>query len=242
MPRAPQGTFDQHLPSQAPSQSTATNTVPPDSSNKENAAPANPQTPPPVPAPADSSPATERVPDSQPQPSTTPPEDSLPPPLALLLNSIRSSIRSYFMEKPPHTIQRLAELILRPTAHYKTLPAYLRAVDRVVSVTSAADVFPFNPLANASSQSNGLTHSTTGAGTYLAPDCMSGLGSDESLGGALLTPIPWLSNTSIEGNEPNALAEGTYLSFFISTSTVRLIADSYSQNLNPRSRKRLMPV
>lgn len=211
MPRVPQGTFDHHLPSQALPQSTETSTVPPDSSNKENAAPANPQTPPPVPAPVDSSPATERVPDSQPQPSTQPPEDSLPPPLALLLNCIRSSIHSYFMKKPPHTIQRLAELILRPTDHYKTLPAYLRAVDRVVSVTSAADVFPFEPFANTSSQSNGLTHSTTSAGTYLIADHMSGLGSDESWGGALLTPIPWLTNTSLEGNEESAMAEGTYL-------------------------------
>lgn len=211
MPRAPPGTFDQHLLSQAPSQSTETNTVPPDSSNKENSAPENPQTPPPAPASANSPPTSERVPDSQPQPSTQQAADSLPPPLALLLNSIRSAIQSFFMEKPPHTIQRLAELILRPTAHYKTLPAYLRAVDRVVSVTSAADVFPFNPPANTSSQPNGLMHPTNSAGTYLAPDYASGLGSDESLGGALLTPIPWLSNTSFEGEEPTALAEGMCL-------------------------------
>lgn len=216
MPKAPQGTFDQHLFTQAPSQSTETNTVPPDSSNKENAAPANPQTPPPAPARADLPPTSERVPDSQAQPSTQPSGDSLPPPLALLLNSIRSAIHTFFMEKPPHTIQRLAELILRPTAHYKTLPAYLRAVDRVVSVTSAADVFPFNPPANTSSQLNGLMHPTNSVGTYLAPDYASGLGSDESLGGALLTPIPWLSNTSFERDERNALAEGMCLSSIIS--------------------------
>lgn len=190
--------------------------MPPDSSNKENAVPGNPQTPPPAPAPADSPPTSERVPDSQPQSSTQQAADSLPPPLALLLNSIRSAIQTFFMQKPPHTIQRLAELILRPTAHYKTLPAYLRAVDRVVSVTSAADVFPFNPPPNTPSQPNGLMHPTNSAGTYLAPDYASGLGSDESLGGALLTPIPWLTTTPLEGEGQNALTEGMYIASIMS--------------------------
>lgn len=114
------------------------------------------------------------------------------------------------MEKPPHTIQRLAELILRPTAHYKTLPAYLRAVDRVVSVTSAVDVFPFNPSAHTGSQPNGLLHPTNSAGAYFAPDYATGLGSDESLGGALLTPIPWLNNASYEGDEGNVSHGGVH--------------------------------
>lgn len=34
------------------------------------------------------------------------------------------------------------------------------------------------------------------------------LGSDESLGGALLTPIPWLSNASLEDTGSDALDEG----------------------------------
>lgn len=34
------------------------------------------------------------------------------------------------------------------------------------------------------------------------------LGSDESLGGALLTPIPWLTNTGLEGSGSDLLEEG----------------------------------
>jgi len=152
------------------------------------------------------------VPDSQPQ-SSTQSNNSLPPPLALLLSSIESAVRFLFVDKPPHTIQRLAELILRPTAHYRTLPAYLRAVDRVVSVTSGADVFPFSTPANATSnaQQNGLVHPINNASTYLPPD-YTGLGSDESLGGALLTPIPWLATASFEAEDVTALGEGSFSS------------------------------
>ncbi|KAJ6100814.1 hypothetical protein N7499_000444 [Penicillium canescens] len=172
------------------SQLQEANEVAPESSNKENAAPADPP---------GSPPSSERVPDSQTQPSGTSTDDQLPPPLVLLLKAIRSSITSFFEEKPPHTIQRLAELVLEPTQHYKTLPAYLRAVDRVVSVTSSADIFPFNTPSPADDQSNGLVHPSNSSGVYLAPDYAHGLGSDESLGGALLTPIPWLNGSSFEG-------------------------------------------
>lgn len=158
-------------------------------------------------------PSSERVPDSQPQPSTQQPssDETLPPPLALLLNSIRSAINSSFTEKPPHTIQRLAELILRPTAHYRTLPAYLRALDRVVSVTSSTDLFPFHmeatTAAAAAAQPNGLLHPGNSATSYLVTDTHA-FGSDDSLGGALLTPIPWLSNVSLEGGVVGTLEEG----------------------------------
>jgi hypothetical protein len=117
-------------------------------------------------------------------------------------------LRTCFSEKPPHTIQRLAELVLFPTKHYKTLPAWLRAVDRVVSVSSTADIFPLphaQPLPGSvvdSTLTNGVNGvgSGTGGGGILWTNSDSrngydaGLGSDESLGGALLTPIPWLKN------------------------------------------------
>jgi len=207
MPKVPSGSYDQQ--SQNPSQNSETTTVPPESSNKENTAPGYPQTPQ---ARASSPPSSEPVPDSQPQ-SSTQSNNSLPPPLALLLSSIESAVRFLFVDKPPHTIQRLAELILRPTAHYRTLPAYLRAVDRVVSVTSGADVFPFSTPANATSnaQQNGLVHPINNASTYLPPD-YTGLGSDESLGGALLTPIPWLATASFEAEDVTALGEGSFSS------------------------------
>ncbi|KAJ5631084.1 uncharacterized protein N7484_011184 [Penicillium longicatenatum] len=203
MPKLP-GALNSQAFSRPPIPPNDVNSTPPESSNKENAAPGAPQSPPRTEGLASSSPSTERVPNSQPQSSAQQGNDSLPPPLALLLSSIRSAIQLFFVEKPPHTIQRLAELILRPTAHYKTLPAYLRAVDRVVSVTSGADIFPFNTPAN-SDQSNGLLHPTNSAGTYLTPDYAHGLGSDESLGGALLTPIPWLNTASFDGGDSSAL-------------------------------------
>ncbi|RJE21630.1 hypothetical protein PHISCL_06036 [Aspergillus sclerotialis] len=175
----------------------------PSSSNKENAFPADLQTPPRPTAPtAAATSSIERVPDSQPQ-SSAPGHEPLPAPLMLLLNSIHSTIKSYFTSKPPHTIQRLAELILRPNSHYRTLPAYLRAIDRVVSVTSSADIFPTQMQASAN-QPNGVMN---GAGGGL--DISDHIHGDESLGGALLTPIPWLSNaTSFEDDSTTSLNQG----------------------------------
>jgi hypothetical protein len=208
MPKVPPSSYNPQ-PFLPPSEANAV----PESSNKENTAPEDPQPPQQPEAAIGSPPSSERVPDSQPQPSSSQTNDALPPPLALLLRSIRSSIQSFFVAKPPHTIQRLAELILRPTAHYKTLPAYLRAVDRVVSVTSGADVFPFSAPSSAIAQPNGLVHPTNSAGAYLTPDYTSGLGSDESLGGALLTPIPWLTSASLEGVDSGIVDERTLLRY-----------------------------
>lgn len=59
-------------------------------------------------------------------------------------------------------------------------------------VSSTADVFP---LARTAAQGTDLPNGAingTGAGSLVGDEA---LGSDESLGGALLTPIPWLSNT-----------------------------------------------
>lgn len=181
----------------------------PSSSNKENANPTDRQAPPrrTVPSAAATSASTEPVPDSRPDSFSAPANQSFPAPLMLLLNSIRSTMRFYFTSKPPHTIQRLAELILRPTSHYRNLPAYLRAVDRVVSVTSSADIFPSQMHASAN-QPNGLANGI--GGVFEAFDHVHG--SDESLGGALLTPIPWLSNTaSFEDDSAASLNQGMRL-------------------------------
>lgn len=199
MPKTPPRSLEPHSSAQSLSQPTDTNTADPESSNKENDAPDDSQGPP------------------QPQTTTTSPShiqsssqtsDCLPPQLALLLGSIRSSIHTSFMKKPPHTIQRFSELILRPTAHYRTLPAYLRAVDRVISVTSDAGIFPFTTPANTSTQPNGFVQPSNSAGTYLTPDYAHSLGSDESLGGALLTPIPWLTNASFGAESVDPLEDG----------------------------------
>ncbi|OQE43458.1 hypothetical protein PENCOP_c003G02623 [Penicillium coprophilum] len=194
-----------------PNHSSQANSIPPESSNKENTSPTAIQNPPQ--AARTGSPSGEPVPDSQPQLSGASTDGQLPPPLAFLLSAIRSSIKSFFEDKPPHTIQRLAELVLYPTKHYRTLPAYLRAVDRVVSVTSSADIFPFQTPATTNANTNGLVLPGNSSGAYITPDFAHGLGSDESLGGALLTPIPWLNNASFEGEDANGdagiLVEGT---------------------------------
>ncbi|KAF1914341.1 hypothetical protein BDU57DRAFT_540287 [Ampelomyces quisqualis] len=113
---------------------------------------------------------------------------NLPPDVTSFYATIRATLSKNFAKQPPHTVQRLAELVLEPTARYKHLPPYLRALDRVVSVSSPLSLFPL-PLAVLPT-SGGLLNGTTSAINTTAPT----LGSDESLGGALLTPIPWLQN------------------------------------------------
>ena len=140
----------------------------------------------------------------------------LPAPLIQLLQSITTTLRATFISKPPHTFQRLAELILYPQKHYKTLPAWLRAVDRVVNVSSPADVFP---LSETLPQLVNGVNGDTGGGILWKndPNATSNgydrdsLGSDESLGGALLTPIPWLrnmGNNADSGDSDESKGEG----------------------------------
>ncbi|KAK9759497.1 hypothetical protein K7432_017462 [Basidiobolus ranarum] len=49
-----------------------------------------------------------------------------------------------FKKDPPFTIQRLCELIVYPKEHHKTLPKYMRALEKVVTVTSTYVDFPIN--------------------------------------------------------------------------------------------------
>ncbi|KAI8051353.1 hypothetical protein BDF22DRAFT_693354 [Syncephalis plumigaleata] len=55
---------------------------------------------------------------------------------------VMSSLESNFDSGPPFTIQRLAELILRPTEHYSEPDKYLRAIQRLVTVTSTPSDYP----------------------------------------------------------------------------------------------------
>jgi hypothetical protein len=73
-----------------------------------------------------------------------------------------------------------------PTQHYRFLPPFLRALDRAVCVSSGANIFPLpqTPLQPLAGGMNGVSAN--------ASTNWNNLGSDESLGGALLTPIPWL--------------------------------------------------
>ncbi|KAJ4290746.1 hypothetical protein N0V88_006495 [Collariella sp. IMI 366227] len=70
---------------------------------------------------------------------------ALPKPVADMLNEVLSVLRTNFTQYPPHTIQRLSELVLRPRQHYRNLVPYLHALDRVVHVTSGANTYPLPP-------------------------------------------------------------------------------------------------
>lgn len=134
-------------------------------------------------------------------------EGALPPDL---LSSFQYSTRVLehdFTHSPPHTIQRLAELVLYPRKHYRFLPAYLRALDRTVSVTSPLSDFPL-PTLNVAANGGFLTN---GDGAQYDNTEKDTLGSDESLGGALLTPIPWLRQSvgSAGGNDGELHSEST---------------------------------
>lgn len=114
---------------------------------------------------------------------------TLPPNLLSLYHTTTRILKNDFAHSPPYTIQRLAELVLHPKRHYRFLPAYLRALDRIVSVSSPVSDFPLPIM---STNVNGGFLSNGDPGMLNGITEREGLGSDESLGGALLTPIPWL--------------------------------------------------
>lgn len=122
---------------------------------------------------------------------------TLPTQIANMLSEIKAHIEA-FTTYPPHTIQRLAELIISPRAHYKALASYLHAVDRVVQVTSGTSTYPLPPAVPDMSHMaiNGADGVAWSNPTTTA--AAATLGSDEALGGALLTPIPWLTRRSPE--------------------------------------------
>jgi hypothetical protein len=160
----------------------------------------------------------------------------MPPQIVAMVAEITGILNESFHTYPPHTIQRLAELVLLPRQHYKSLPSYLHAVDRVVHVTSGSNIYPLPPaIPDMSPMSlsgpNGVVDQgplpqENGVDTVLAWASTSNgngsVGSDEALGGALLTPIPWLqrratgdggsesSESSTLGSEggPSPLAQG----------------------------------
>lgn len=104
-------------------------------------------------------------------------ERALPPETVATITLIKDTLSSSFGAAPPHTVQRLAELLKNPNEHYRSLPKFLRALQRVISVSSTIDQFPLPSVTETP-----------------APNMLNALGSDESLGGALLTPISWLKN------------------------------------------------
>lgn len=146
-------------------------------------------------------------------------EPKLPIQLATMLNDIKSHIQT-FTQAPPHTLQRLAELVLHPRAHYRALATYLHAVDRVVQVTSGLNTYPL-PLAvpdMSSMHINGIdanrdpvsmvSWNSRTTSPYNSHPTAVAVGSDEALGGALLTPIPWLTRRSPESGDAASTSSG----------------------------------
>ncbi|KAK2594560.1 hypothetical protein QQS21_007732 [Conoideocrella luteorostrata] len=134
------------------------------------------------------------------------PHDLVPGELPKQIDDMLTDIKKHldtFRTDAPHTIQRLAELTLSPRAHYKALAPYLHAVDRVVRVTSGARTYPLPPAVSDMSglELNGEEPKDPAESvTWSNPTVTALLGTDEALGGALLTPIPWLARRSPEGN------------------------------------------
>ncbi|KAH9906569.1 hypothetical protein F4778DRAFT_801835 [Xylariomycetidae sp. FL2044] len=154
--------------------------------NKEN----TPVVPPSAPAPT-----------SVPAPVTPLAPGKLPPQIDSMLTEITSTLDSTFPSFPPHTIQRLSELVLTPKHHYRSLPSYLHALDRVVHVTSGLNVYPLPPAVPDALTATVLAHGAPDGQLAVAPWATPG--SDEALGGALLTPIPWLQpNRQALGGSP----------------------------------------
>lgn len=139
-----------------------------------------------------------------------------------MLAEITGVLTEAFHTYPPHTIQRLAELVLHPRRHYKSLPAYLHAVDRVVHVTSGNNIYPLPPaIPNMSHMMiNGVTEGPSQDGSAADGEAMwastsgtsaTAVGSDEALGGALLTPIPWLARRATNGDGGSESGESSTL-------------------------------
>ncbi|KAJ2904544.1 Serine/threonine-protein phosphatase 4 regulatory subunit 2-B [Zalerion maritima] len=177
------------------------------------------------------------APQQLPSSSSTPTGDSappVPPQIAAMVTEIIQTMNTTFPSYPPHTMQRLAELVLDPKRHYRNLIPYLHALDRVVHVTSGANVYPLpaaipdmsalqflsiserNPAALVNGTAEVADAPFVGPAARVTPSVLPGVSgaggiswanatssitpsADEAqLGGALLTPIPWLARQAEE--------------------------------------------
>ncbi|RKP01413.1 hypothetical protein CXG81DRAFT_18781 [Caulochytrium protostelioides] len=86
------------------------------------------------------SPGAPPVPAPEPAAASPPPRQDA---LAALASQIETLAHLFTIldqfDEPPFTLQRLAELALYPTQNHKTVPRYLRALERTLLVTSMDD-------------------------------------------------------------------------------------------------------
>ncbi|KZT58399.1 hypothetical protein CALCODRAFT_494878 [Calocera cornea HHB12733] len=91
-----------------------------------------------------------------------------------------------FDEEAPFTMQRLSELLLYPFREYRMVGKYLRAVERVLSVTSSFDPQMYAPTAPASNQPG---PSMAGPNTPSTPFQLAST--------PLFSPIPWVQGREL---------------------------------------------
>lgn len=103
-----------------------------------------------------------------------------------MLADVASTLKRDFPTSPPHTGQRLAELILQPRLSYQTSPAYLRALSRVVTVASPLSAFPLPAMSDSDRLATNGNINVISEGAHKHDD------NNASGGGAELTEIPWL--------------------------------------------------
>ncbi|KAI9660804.1 MAG: hypothetical protein M1831_003496 [Alyxoria varia] len=170
--------------------------LPPSISSRESASSPSPIKPSTESVTANGKPSDQASPTAEPTKETSPDvapnhvdrrKSRLPPFLQSNYDTVIRTLRKHFASQPPHTVQRLAELVLDPRRYHRFLPAYINALDRVVSVSSGNDSFPL-PVIDTPAPSGPLVNGTTpSSSTHSAA-------ADHSVGGALLTPIPWLND------------------------------------------------
>ncbi|KAF3921588.1 hypothetical protein AA313_de0205424 [Arthrobotrys entomopaga] len=127
-------------------------------------------------------------------------EKFLPPALLTSLTTLTTLLTTNFTHAPPHTIQRFAELLLKPTKHYRSLAKFLRACHRVVSVASGIDKFPLP-----------VSHDGAHAPSNAIPIGSGLVNDNDEASGATLTPIPWASAREYVANQ-NGDAAGSPVS------------------------------
>lgn len=147
------------------------------------------------------------------------------------------NILSHF-HRAPFTIQRLTELILTPTLHYRSLPKYLRALNRVLNVSSERNAYTEDDSTFASGLASGsgipsdekysdlqLSGGVEGEGgmmieTKRPPPPPSPTGSSTSSNSSsrsstpaptqpLLSHIPWLIHSSPTPSSPSSSTSTT---------------------------------
>ena len=146
---------------------------------------------------------------------------ALPPPLHAFYAGIISALRANFSQAPPYTVQRLAELLLEPRRHYRTLPAYLRALDRVVGVASPADAFPLPAAATGADGTHIGGPNFLGATT--PAQAGDGAHGRDDFNGAALVRIPWVRDSPPGADlrtESTAVIDGPHGTGSVETVTV----------------------